>query len=126
VPTNSTIVVVDDDAFVREALKALLKSAGYHAEVFESAEEFLDSGQLAHTACLILDVGMPGIGGLELHRRLVASGEGVPVIFITAHGDEELRAQALEAGAADYLYKPFSEGTLLDAIARSIASPRSG
>ena len=121
-PNNSTIAVVDDDTSVREALKGLLKSAGFHADVFGSAEEFLDSGQLANTACLILDVRMPGMGGLELQRRVAAAGNRVPVIFITAHGDEELRARALEAGAADYLHKPFSEQTLLDAIARCIGS----
>jgi CheY-like chemotaxis protein len=126
VPTNSTISVVDDDTSVREALTGLLKSAGFHAEAFASAEEFLQSGQLARTACLILDVRMPGMGGLELQRRVVTGKHGVPVIFITAHGDEELRARALEAGAADYLYKPFSEKTLLDAIARCMAAPSAG
>ena len=126
VPNNSTIVVVDDDASVREALKGLLKSAGFHAEVFGSAEEFLDSGQLARTACLILDVRMPGMGGLELQRRVVAGGHRVPVIFITAHGDEELRARALEGGAVEYLYKPFGEQKLLDAIAKCVGSPPNG
>jgi CheY-like chemotaxis protein len=126
VPSNSTIAVVDDDTSVREALKGLLKSAGFHAEAFASAEEFLDSGQLEKTSCLILDVRMPGMGGLELQRRVVAGGYPVPVIFITAHGDEELRARALEAGAADYLYKPFGEQTLLDAIARCLGSSPSG
>src|SRR5262249_20892463 len=123
VPTNPMISVVDDDASVREALKGLLKSAGFHAEAFASAEEFLDSGQLANTACLILDVRMPGMGGLELHRRIVAGDSRVPVILITAHGDEELRARALEAGAVDYLYKPFSEQRLMDAIAKCIGTP---
>lgn len=123
VPTNAMISVVDDDASVREALKGLLKSAGFQAAAFASAEEFLDSGRLANTSCLILDVRMPGMGGLELQRRIVAGDHRVPVIFITAHGDEELRARALEAGAADYLYKPFSEQTLLDAIARCVGAP---
>ncbi|HWE24522.1 MAG TPA: response regulator [Myxococcales bacterium] len=123
-PNNSTIAVVDDDASVREALQGLLKSAGFHAEVFASAEEFLDSGQLARTACLIVDVRMPGMGGLELQRRVVAGGHRVPVIFITAHGDEELRAQALEAGAWEYLHKPFGEQKLLDAIAGCVGSSR--
>ena len=126
VPTSSTISVVDDDASVREALKGLLKSAGFHAEAFASAEEFLHSGRLANTACLILDVRMPGMGGLELQRRLVAGNHRVPVIFITAHGDEELRLRALGSGAADYLYKPFSEQTLLDAIARCIGTSPAG
>lgn len=126
VATNWTISVVDDNTSVREALAGLLKSAGFHAEAFASAEEFLQSGHLARTACLILDVRMPGMGGLELQRRVVAGKHGVPAIFITAHGDEELRARALEAGAADYLYKPFSGQALLDAIASCMAAPSGG
>jgi FixJ family two-component response regulator len=122
VPDNALISVVDDDASVREALKGLLKSAGFRTEAFASAEEFLHSGQLATTSCLILDVGMPGMGGLELQRRIVAVNHQVPVIFITAQGDEELRARALEAGAADYLYKPFSEQALLGAIHRCLSA----
>ena len=85
-------------------------------DVFASAEEFLGSNNVRETDCLILDVRMPGMGGLELQRRLVASHPEMPVIFITAHGDEELRSRALRGGAVDYLLKPFSEEALLNAV----------
>jgi FixJ family two-component response regulator len=123
VPTNSTVSVVDDDASVRQALKRLLKSAGFHAEVFASAEEFLGSGRLAETACLVLDVRMPGLSGLELQDQLIATGCSVPIIFITAHGDEDARTRALERGAIDFLQKPFSDEALLNALARIGAPP---
>jgi len=85
-------------------------------EVFASAEEFLNSGRLPNTRCMILDVRMPGMNGLELRRRVAASHREVQVIFITAHGDEAARSQALKNGAVDYLLKPFSDGALLHAI----------
>lgn len=111
------ISIVDDDESVREAVRSLLKSVGYRAEVFTSAEEFLRSGRPHETSCLILDVLMPGMGGLELQRRLAAAGSSIPVIFITAHaGDREARTQALAAGAVVFLGKPFSEESLLSAV----------
>jgi len=119
VPNDSTIAVVDDDASLREALRGLLRSAGFHAEVFASAEEFLRSGRVRGTACLILDVRMPGMSGVELQERLMASDLAVPIVFISAHGDEEVRALALERGAVDFLQKPFSDDALLTAIARA-------
>jgi FixJ family two-component response regulator len=119
VPNNLRISVVDDDVSMRQAIKGLLKSAGFHAEVFASAEEVLNSGRLSGTACLILDVRMPGMSGIELQERLIASGRVVPIIFVTAHADEEERARALERGAVDCLQKPFSDDALLDAIARA-------
>jgi FixJ family two-component response regulator len=119
VPIDSTIAVVDDDASLREALKGLLRSAGFRAEVFASAEEFLNAGRLRGTACLILDVRMPGMSGVELQERLIASDPAFPIIFISAHGDEEVRALALERGAVDFLQKPFSDEALLDAIAKA-------
>ena len=119
VPNNLRISVVDDDASVRQAIKGLLKSAGFHAEVFASAEEVLKSGRLSGTACLILDVRMPGMSGIALQERLIASGRMVPIIFITAHADEEERARALERGAIDCLQKPFTDHALLDAIAKA-------
>lgn len=118
-PNDSTIAVVDDDASLREALRGLLRSAGFHAEVFASAEEFLRSGRVRGTACLILDVRMPGMSGVELQERLMASDLAVPIVFISAHGDEEVRALALERGAVDFLQKPFSDDALLTAIARA-------
>ena len=110
------IAIVDDDESVREAIESLLKSFGFKAEVFASAEEFLNSDHLAEAQCLILDVRMPGMSGLELQRKLAAAGSRIPIVFITAHGDEETQAQALGAGALAFLRKPFSEEALLSAV----------
>jgi FixJ family two-component response regulator len=110
------ISVVDDDESVRQSLGGLMRSVGFGVKVFSSAEEFLKSGNPRDTGCLILDVRMPGMDGFELQRRLEASQYEIPVIFITAHGDEELRQRALLAGAVDYLLKPFSEEALLNAV----------
>ena len=110
------ISVVDDDESVRQATKSLLKALGLRAEAFSSAEEFLDSLYLWETDCLILDVRMPGMGGLELQRQLAAASVQIPIIFTTAHGDQDVRAQALAAGAVAFLNKPFSEEALLNAI----------
>src|SRR5215510_2016906 len=101
------ISVVDDDTSVRESLQCLIRSFGFAVEAFASAEEFLNSGNLHNTRCMILDVRMPVMNGLELQRRLAASHREIPVIFITAHGDEAARSQALKDGAVDYLIKPF-------------------
>jgi FixJ family two-component response regulator len=100
-----------------------MDSAGLVAEAFRSAEEFLASPSRAKTTCLILDVRMPGIDGLELQRRLVASGWQVPIIFISAHADEQVRARALEAGAVDFFEKPFNSVALLEAISAASADP---
>ena len=110
------ISVVDDDASMRESLSGLIRSVGFKIMTFASAEEFLGWPRRAYADCLILDVRMPGMDGLELQRRLVCDRTPIPVIFITAHGDEETRAQALSAGAVEYLLKPFSEEALLKAI----------
>src|SRR5215470_18522351 len=112
----SLISVVDDDTSVRESLQCLIRSFGFAVEAFASAEEFLKSDHLPNTRCLILDVRMPGMNGLELQRRLTASHCEIPVIFITAHGDGSARSQALKDGAVDYLLKPFGEASLLSAI----------
>lgn len=110
------ISVVDDDDSVRESLQRLIRSVGFSVKAFASAEEFLTSDHLCNTHCLILDVRMPGINGLELQRLLIAGAFEIPVIFITAQGDETARSQALKDGAVDYLLKPFSEDALLNAI----------
>ena len=110
------ISVVDDDESVREAISDLMDSMGLRTEVFSSAEEFLNSGGLRHTTCLILDVRMPGMSGLELQSHLNATGSQVPIIFISAHDDGEAQSRALEAGAVDFLKKPFSEDALLRAL----------
>ena len=113
------ISVIDDDESVRLAVGRLLESVGLHAELFASAEEFLRSGHLPGTECLILDVRMAGMSGVELQEQLLASDTPVPIIFITAHGDVTTRARALERGAVAFLRKPFSEKALLDAIAKA-------
>ena len=110
------ISIVDDDESVRQALKSLIDSVGFRAEVFDSGEEFLKSPYLSQTDCLIADVRMPGMSGLELQERLNAAGSSIPIVFISAHEDKEARARGLRAGAIDFLQKPFSEDSLLGAI----------
>lgn len=121
------ISVVDDDVSVRESLQGLMRSAGFAVRVFSSAEEFLNSEYLRNTDCLILDVRMPGMNGLDLQRHLLAKHYETPVVFITAHGsNEDLRSQAFGNGAVDYLVKPFSEEALLSAIHTALNSKRGG
>lgn len=110
------ITIVDDDDSMRASLDNLLRSAGFRAQAFPSAESFLDASPGLDTACLILDVRMSGIGGLELQRQLAASRSRVPIIFVTSHIDDDVRTRALDAGAVAFLYKPFREEELLDAI----------
>ena len=112
----SFISVVDDDESLRESLEGLLKSLGYAVAVFSSAESFLGSQALAKTNCLILDVRMPGMSGPELQRELKGRRPQIPIIFITAHGDEEVITRVMADGAVDCLLKPFSEDCLLNAI----------
>ncbi len=111
------IAIVDDDISVRESLESLIRSVGLAVRVFASAEEFLDSNHIGKTDCLILDVRLPGMSGFELHRRLLAGGIEVPVIFITAHGyDDRARSEAASDWTVARLTKPFSEDELLDAV----------
>ena len=110
------ISIVDDDESVREAMTRLMRSLGYSAPAFASGESFLRSKRRRGTACLIADVQMPGMTGLELHNRLAASGKPIPTILITAYPDERVRAQALKAGVLCYLAKPFNESELLACI----------
>ena len=114
------ISIVDDDDSVRNALKSLIDSVGFRAEVFQSGEEFLNSSYLLQTDCLIADVRMQGMSGLELQERLSAAGRSIPIVFISAHDDKEARARGLRAGAVDFLQKPFSEDSLLGAISTSL------
>jgi len=117
------ISVVDDDDSVRESLQALIRSVGFQVNVFPSAEEFLNSNHLHNTDCLILDVRMPGMSGLELQGELKARRLKVPIIFMTAHeSDEEVRARALRNGAVEYLIKPVSETVLLNAMDSALGS----
>jgi FixJ family two-component response regulator len=110
------VTVVDDDESVRESLPDLLREFGYAVETFSSSEEFLASGDLGETRCLILDVAMPGMSGPELQRELQRRGGAIPVVFITAHADDTVRPRLLAQGAVDCLSKPFTEGALLAAI----------
>jgi len=123
-PEEIVVSIVDDDASVRRSTRRLLLSSGFRAEAFASAEEFLESKSAAKTACLILDLRMPGMNGLELQRRLNQNGDPVPVIFLSAHASEEDERSALRAGAVQFLRKPTSKEALLgairDALERSI------
>jgi FixJ family two-component response regulator len=116
-PQESTIVaIVDDDELMRGALQGLLKQAGLPSRVFASAEEFLDSGAQHLSSCLIADVRMPGLSGLDLQTRLNAEQIRIPIIFVTAHGDERIRMQALRSGAVEFLAKPFDDEVLLRSV----------
>src|ERR1700730_4023763 len=110
------IAILDDDDSMRIALQGLLKSVGLAARAFASAVEFLDSGQQHKTACLIADIRMPGMSGLELLAKLNAERCRIPTIFITAHGDAKMRMQALRSGAVEFLSKPFSDDVLLESV----------
>ncbi len=112
----SVVFVVDDDPSVRRAIKRLVESAGWHAEIFGSAHEFLQAKRPDVPSCLILDIRLRGVSGLDFQRRLVEAGIYVPVIFITAHGDIPMSVQAMKAGAVEFLPKPFRDQDLLDAI----------
>jgi FixJ family two-component response regulator len=116
------ISVVDDDESVREATKGLMQSLGYTAVAFSCAEDFLRSREVSRTACLIADVNMPGMSGLDLHRQLSASGKPFPTILITAYPDERVREGALNAGVICYLNKPFDESDLLSCLSTVIPS----
>ena len=116
------ISVVDDDRSVVEAMVSLIQSVGYKAKGFRSAEAFLQSRQLLNTACLILDVRMPSMGGFELQRRLAAENYSIPIIFITAYDSDEVRSQALRAGAAGLLCKPFCQKSLFQALRSALAN----
>jgi FixJ family two-component response regulator len=120
------IVIVDDDASMRDALTSLLRSVGWRTEGFASAEAFLQSGQVHTTACLLLDVQLPGVSGLELQRQLRSRQARIPIIFITGHGNEAMRAEALQAGAVAFFAKPFDDTALLEAIHAALAPDRGG
>ena len=121
VAQGARISIVDDDESMREAITTLVGSMGLTADEFSSAEDFLNSGRCQICDCLILDIRMPGLSGLELQRRLAADNCPVPIVFITAHYSEDERARAIETGAVDFLSKPFTEQELLNAIDASLA-----
>ena len=116
------VVIVDDDELIRDSLNGLMKAAGFPALTFASAEEFLGSGQQEHTSCLIADIRMPGMSGLELQSRLSRDKLRIPIIFITAQGDEKMRMQALRAGAVEFLAKPIDDDALLEVVQAALNS----
>ena len=120
------ISIVDDDDSLRNSLNNLIRSVGFAVQGFSSAEAFLNSNHLDDTACLILDVRMPGMSGLDLQRQLMAADCQIPIVFITSHGDDDARSRALAAGAVEFLYKPFREEALLNAIHTALKSKEDG
>lgn len=122
--TNAVISVVDDDVSVRNSLKRLLRSMGFEVKTFSSALEFLHQGPLHDGGCVIVDVRMPEMNGLDLQQRLSDAGVSLPIIFITAYEDPGVRAQAMQAGALAFLQKPFSDAKLMDFICLALESRR--
>ena len=120
----ATVIVVDDDPSVRRGVERLLRAAGYRVETYASGEEFLTRGPVAGPCCLVLDVRMPGQGGLELYQTLTASGRHLPAVFITGHGDIPTVVRAMRAGAVDFLAKPFDDQELLDAVDQALNGKR--
>lgn len=123
--TQSTCVVVtvDDDRRVRDSVQSVLESAGYETETFASAEAFLESGAVTRARCVIVDVRLPGMDGLELQRRIRRERRALPVIVVTAHDDDEIRQQALEDGASAFMVKPFDAGELITRIDVAVKAP---
>jgi FixJ family two-component response regulator len=120
------IAIVDDDESVREAATNLFRSMGLPVVAFASAEEFLSSDSVENTSCLVLDVQMPGMGGLRLQSHLASTGRDIPIVFVTGYPDEGVRTKALESGAVCFLTKPFAEGDLLDGLRSALTSTSEG
>jgi FixJ family two-component response regulator len=120
-----TIFVVDDDKDVRESLRDLLESVGLHCETFSTAQDFLHSKRTDDPSCLILDVRLPGLSGLDLQQELKRAKVSIPIVFLTAHADIPMTVRALKSGAVEFLTKPFREQELLDAVQRSVSRDRS-
>ena len=121
-PRTRLVAIVDDDDSMRSALLGMLHVVGLPARAFSSAEEFLASGQQHDSACLIADIRMPGMSGLELQAKLNADRCRVPIIFLTAHGDEKIRMQALRSGAVEFMAKPFDDEALLESVRAALES----
>jgi len=120
-PTARPLVaIVDDDELFRRSIERLVRSAGFRVETFGSAEDFLERGDLDRTACAILDMKLPGMNGLDLQQRLITRPTPIPIVFVSAHDEAVMQANALRAGALAFLKKPFDNSTLLDALSRSI------
>src|SRR5580704_16408781 len=124
VDPNPIVIVIDDDAAFRRSTERLILSVGYKVQTFAAAGEFLRNPRPEAPACLLLDVRLPGLSGLDLQRELVTAGIQIPIIFITGHGDIEMSVQAMKAGAVEFLTKPFREQVLLDAVQRAIERDR--
>jgi FixJ family two-component response regulator len=124
-PTADTVVVVDDDTSLRESLASLVRSVGLRVRVFASAQEFLQSPRPDSAACVVLDVRLPGISGLDCQRRLAEAGSSLPIVFITGHGDIQMSVQAMKAGAVEFLTKPFRDQDLIEAVQRALQIDRS-
>jgi len=122
--TDAVVFVVDDDAPVRESLKNLISSVGLRAELFASTQEFLRSKRPDVPSCLVLDVRLPGLSGLDLQKRITEAGMEIPIIFITGHGDIPMSVRAMKAGAVEFLTKPFRDQDLLDAIQLALERDR--
>jgi FixJ family two-component response regulator len=114
--SSQLVAIVDDDRSVQSALKDLMESAELSARCFRSAEEFLESNERNQTACVVTDIRMPGMSGLELQAKLKAEGSRIPMIFITAHDDAKMKIQAMKAGAVEFLSKPFDDDVLLEKV----------
>lgn len=120
--TSGLIAIVDDDESVRTAIHGVLESVGFNAECFARAQEFLASSAVAKSVCVITDLKMPGMTGLELQARLAKEGRRIPMIFVTAYGEEKARASALKAGAVGFLDKPFNDDALIEIVQGAVES----
>ena len=123
-PETAVVYVVDDDVSVREAVKNLLRSVGLEVETFGTAQQYLAAKRRDAPGCLVLDVRLPGVSGLDLQRRLLETNIEIPIIFITGHGDIQMSVRAMKAGAVEFLTKPFRDQDLLDAVQQAIARDR--
>ena len=123
-PATPIVFVVDDDISVRESLQLLIQCEGWHPETFASAQEFLDNPRVLVPSCLVLDVSLPGLNGLDLQKRVAVERSDMPIIFITGYGDVPTTVQAMKAGAVEFLTKPFSDDAILNAIRQAIESSR--
>ena len=119
---SATVYLVEDDASVRKGLDRLLRSAGYRVESLDSASAYLARATVARPACLVLDIRMPGMSGFELQRAIAGTVLARPIVFITGHGDEDIRMRALSTGAVDVLFKPIDEAVLIEAVERALHS----
>jgi len=121
--TRGTVFLVDDDPSVRKALQRLIRAAGYDVESFADAAGYLAAAPPSSPACIVLDIRMPAMTGFELQSAIAGTSRALPVVFITGHGDDDIRARALSAGAVDVLFKPLDEGVLFEAIDRALGHP---